>query len=260
MTAWTPALLRRIEEISQNASRPERGLMIDGWAVGLSPGRAKRSRSVNAFYPSTRPFEVNHAAACAAFRAAGLPPVYRLSDAHPDADAFDARLAAMDMQRFDDVLVQLCDLDATRQQRARLIRADVATRWVARDVAAHAIGGLRGDAPEQIAAHAARWAALPLDIRVLEAVDAAGEALATAATIREEDVVGCFEVFTRPEARGRGLAGHLLATLLDQHEHEGVRLAYLQVAVGNPAVALYRRLGFSTAYRYWYRALPEDAR
>ncbi|HPG62625.1 MAG TPA: hypothetical protein PK586_11480, partial [Casimicrobium sp.] len=51
--------LRRLEEISQNASRPDRGLMIDGWSVGLSPGLAKRSRCINAFYASARAFEVN---------------------------------------------------------------------------------------------------------------------------------------------------------------------------------------------------------
>jgi GNAT superfamily N-acetyltransferase len=260
MNPWPPALLRRIEEISQNASRPARGLMIDGWSIGLSPGRAKRSRAVNAFYPSTRPFEVNHAAACAAFRAAGLPPVFRLSDVHPDREALDARLAAMGMQRFDEALVQVCDLAATVGERARCILRDAVTRSPARELAAQAIGRLRGDTPEQIAAHAARWGMLPLEIRTLEAVDAQGNALATATTIREEDVVGCFEVFTRPEARGRGLAGHLLATLLDTHVQQGARLAYLQVAVGNPAEALYARLGFRTAYRYWYRALPEDAR
>ena len=55
--------LRRLEEISQNASRPDRGLMIDGWSVGLSPGLAKRSRCINPFYPSARPLEVNMAEA-----------------------------------------------------------------------------------------------------------------------------------------------------------------------------------------------------
>ena len=41
--------LRRLEEISQNASRPDRGLMIDGWSVGLSPGLAKRSAASTRF-------------------------------------------------------------------------------------------------------------------------------------------------------------------------------------------------------------------
>jgi hypothetical protein len=41
---YCDAELRRIEEISQNASRPERGVMVDGWSVGLSPSKAKRSR------------------------------------------------------------------------------------------------------------------------------------------------------------------------------------------------------------------------
>jgi ribosomal protein S18 acetylase RimI-like enzyme len=47
----------------------------------------------------------------------------------------------------------------------------------------------------------------------------------------------------------------VVAALLADARLRGARIAYLQVTAQNePALALYRRFGFDTAYDYWYRA------
>jgi ribosomal protein S18 acetylase RimI-like enzyme len=47
-------------------------------------------------------------------------------------------------------------------------------------------------------------------------------------------------------------------TLLDWAHRRGAAAAYLQVTAQNSgAIALYEGLGFTEAYRYWYRALPQ---
>ena len=130
--------LRRLEEISQNASRPDRGLMIDGWSVGLSPGLAKRSRCVNAFYPSTRPFEVNLAETQVAFANADLPCIFRITPFVCDA-TLDARLEALGYVKFDSALVMVLDLsqlqlDHRRCTSSRVRKQDdlaLAASWVA---------------------------------------------------------------------------------------------------------------------------------
>ncbi len=48
-----------------------------------------------------------------------------------------------------------------------------------------------------------------------------------------------------PGWRGRGIGSHLLAGLLDRAAETGSSVA-LDVIRGNPAIALYRRLGFRT--------------
>jgi ribosomal protein S18 acetylase RimI-like enzyme len=59
---------------------------------------------------------------------------------------------------------------------------------------------------------------------------------------------------TETSARGRGLAGRVMAGLAQAALARGYRLVFLQVEAGNaPALALYRRAGFTSqwTYEYW---------
>jgi GNAT superfamily N-acetyltransferase len=73
----------------------------------------------------------------------------------------------------------------------------------------------------------------------------------------EDGHIGLFDVFTRPDFRGRGLATDITLALLGWGEAQGATHAYLQVVPSNDAAhRLYQRLGFQEAYRYWYRVAP----
>jgi GNAT superfamily N-acetyltransferase len=87
--------------------------------------------------------------------------------------------------------------------------------------------------------------------------DAAGSAVACAQFAVEDQMVGLYDVFTAPPARGKGLSRRLCAFLLRQAALQGARLGYLQVdAENHPARAVYAHLGFTDAYRYHYRSPP----
>ena len=47
--------LRRVEEASLNALQTQRQYFYDGWLLRVSPGKARRARSVNAHFGSTLP-------------------------------------------------------------------------------------------------------------------------------------------------------------------------------------------------------------
>lgn len=69
--------------------------------------------------------------------------------------------------------------------------------------------------------------------------------------------VGLAGIETAPEARRRGLARLVLRTLLQWAAQHGAEHALLEVTSHNDgAMALYRELGFATAYEYHYRTLP----
>jgi N-acetylglutamate synthase len=256
---WTDHELRRIEEISQNASRPERGVMIDGWSVGLSPSKARRSRCVNAFYPSVRSFEENLSATRTLYRNAGLPCVFRLTRFVNDA-ALDEKLVAIGGERVGSTLVQLIRLTADIgwcQAQVNLSIDLLIKITSSPDLIGQCLMELRGDTPEQFAALQTRWKALPLPIRSYVAQDANGAALSHVLTIAEDRCVGVFDVVTHASQRGRGLASALIARALADAHADGATTAYLQVEATNPAVRVYEKLGFRTAYDYWYRQLPE---
>ena len=52
------------------------------------------------------------------------------------------------------------------------------------------------------------------------------------------------DLYVRPEYRGQGIGTELLRAMMDALEREGVRQVSLSVQKGNPAVRLYRRVGF----------------
>lgn len=249
--------LRRLEEISQNASRPNRGLMIDGWSVGLSPGLAKRSRCVNAFYPSTRPFEVNLAETQVAFAKADLPCIFRITPFVCDA-ALDARFEVLGYVKFDPALVMVLDLSQLQRDHLRSTTTNV-RKQDDLAVAASWVADMRGDDARETAGLAERWRLSVVEVSASFAFDEAGVRVARSVAIREDDHVGIFDVGTVTASLNRGYASALLAAQLGEARDSGARIAYLQVRADNPARRIYERFGFRGTYEYWYRALPDDA-
>ena len=249
---------RRLEEISQNASRPDRGLMIDGWSVGLSPGLAKRSRCINPFYPSTRGFNDNFLAAKAAYAAAKLPCLFRITPFVFDA-ALDEHLAALGYAKFDPALVQAVPLSEVSFEHVHAIPGSLAQQ-VDLAQAAQWVGEMRGDDASEIAGLAARWRLSAARVCADFAFDAAGRRVARSVSILDDGHVGIFDVGTAESHQRQGFASGLLATQLRRAQAAGAQIAYLQVRADNPARITYERFGFRTVYDYWYRALPDDAR
>ena len=250
--------LSRLEEISQNASRPDRGLMIDGWSVGLSPGLAKRSRCINPFYPSTRSFDENLAAAKNAYVAANLPCLFRITPFTFDR-TLDDRLDNLGYIKFDPALVQAVTLSDVRFDHLHDTSGSIFQQHDLA-LAANWIGEMRGDDAREIAGLAERWRLSVAYIRADFLCDSHGERVARSVSIAEEGHIGIFDVGTLEEHRNRGYAGALLAHQLKIAAAAGATVAYLQVKADNPARQTYERFGFRTVYDYWYRALPDDAR
>lgn len=241
----------RVEDAALNASAPPQQLWLDGWFLRLCPGKAKRARSVNAVATGRLPLEQKLARAEAVYREAGLPMVVRITPFTQPA-ALDTVLHARGWQRFDDTRVMVTTTLPTEQHPL-----PPGTTLAAADAAAYAeaVGELRGSSAAQREGHAKRVALSPVPYQGWLLQTASGELLACAQFAREGELVGLYDVFTAPAARGKGLAQALCGELLVRSAREGARIGYLQVEASNaPAQAVYRRLGFVDAYGYHYRA------
>lgn len=244
-------LAQRAEQAGLNASAPPQEKLIEGWLIRLSPGKAKRSRCINALAAGTLPLDELLARCQAAFAAAGLPLYVRVTP-YSQPDDLDALLAAKGWPASDaaDVMV-LAALPAHASLPA-------GQNLQALDAAEYAqlVGHLRGSSEAEISAHAERLAASPVAYRGFTLRDdGTDELLACGQFAREGAIVGLFDIFTPPAQRGRGHALKLCRQLLQIAAAEGAVEAYLQVGSDNfEAQRVYVRLGFQFAYRYHYRS------
>ena len=77
--AFSAALLSRIEDAGLNASAPPQQRWVDGWLVRFSPGKAKRSRCINAVAAGRMPVADRLAACEQLYASAGLPMIVRIT-------------------------------------------------------------------------------------------------------------------------------------------------------------------------------------
>ena len=237
--------LRRLEELGLNSSAPPGQLLYDGWLLRLLPGQAKRARSVNAVYPSTRPLAEKLAYCELVYRSRDLPLIIRITPFSEPA-ALDQELARLGYTRFDTTAVEATGIDP-----ARLL--DCPATGMALPDWVEAVGGLRNSPRPFRTAHLQRLQGSPLQHRAMVIRDQ-GAPVASGLVVVEDGWAGLFDIATDANARRNGYGRQIVHGLLRAAWELGARQAYLQVTSNNtPARTLYRQFGFEQRYQYWYR-------
>jgi N-acetylglutamate synthase len=248
--------LIRVEEAGLNALQTQRQLFYDGWLLRVSPGKARRARSVNAHFGSSLPIADKIKYCETLYAARGLPLLFRIT---PFVQPPDLESALLDhgYVAFDTTLVQLMPL-AKPPEFA--VAADVELIAPPAAEFVEAVGILRDSPAAQRAAHLERLSQTPLTTRaILARID--GVPVACGQVALENGLAGIYDMVTATNHQGRGLAATIVNELLLWAWENGAAHAYLQVDAGNaPALAVYRKFGFATAYTYHYCARPEECR
>jgi ribosomal protein S18 acetylase RimI-like enzyme len=249
-------MLSRIEDAGLNASAPTQQRLMDGWLLRFSPGKARRSRCVNAVAAGRLSIADKLALCESMYAEAGLPLIVRITP-FSEPPGLDQALADAGMRAISNtqvmVLPQLAHIERT------VLPSDLSVQRLGSEAFAHAIGQLRGSSLAQRQAHAQRLvhAPVPFDAHALKR---GGEVLVCAQVAIEGPLVGLYDVYTAPAQRARGLARALCLHLLVLARTQGSTVAYLQVDNENqPARVLYRRLGFADGYSYHYRTRDPSA-
>jgi len=240
----------RVEEAGLNALQTQRQLFYDGWLLRLSPGKAKRARSVNPHFNSSLPLSEKIAYCESVYEHHALPTLFRLTPMSHPGD-LDRVLAGRGYLAFSETLVQTLALDRPPDLPDH---ADgVAIEAPETDGFVDAVDELRRSTPQHRDAHRERLVNSPL-IKRYAVVREGGRIVCAAQVALDGSLVGVFDVITAADARGNGYATLACASLLSWAWQHGASSAYLQVTADNtPAIAVYRKFGFATAYTYHYR-------
>lgn len=231
---------------------PATSVRYDGtWVIRLTAGHpAKRLNSVNLLDPGdTHNLEERIENAARRFEAYGRPMTFRIAPLA--GQTLSRHLDKVGWSRFSESLVMSLDLEAVSFDGAidQIPMKDL-SRFIAAALALNADDpAIRPGLSEIITAIQAE-AGLFVHEREEEPVS-------TAICVHDGDLAGLFEIATGENERGKGYGYGIVRSALKWARLRGAKYAWLQVEADNePALKLYRKIGFSEAYRYHYRRPP----
>jgi ribosomal protein S18 acetylase RimI-like enzyme len=239
-------MIRHIEEISLSALPALQTMYLDGWVLRFAAGHTRRANSVNPLYSSTLDIDEKIAYCESLYQAQGLPAVFKLTAAVNPPD-LDSILAERGYQKAPPTSVQTLRLNGTHTDQAATINARRSSDWLDAYARMNEVPAQRRDVLGRM-----------LDSLITPAgyaaVEQDGQIAAVGLGVITQDYLGLFDIVTAAHVRRRGLGRRIVSSLLHWGQVNGARHAYLQVVADNaPAVSLYRSLGFTEAYQYWYR-------
>jgi GNAT superfamily N-acetyltransferase len=237
-----------LEELAMNAWPSIQTSFYDGWVIRMANGYTKRANSINPVYPSKIKTSEKIAHCEEVYRAHKLPVIYKLVDC-AEHRLLDRQLGRLGYEKMDITSVQVCGRLKTGDEKIRGVKIDD-------DFTGSWIQGLLNCS--KIRQNQIGTILLMLNNILAKKIVAykkhKGSIIGCGYGVIEKKFVGIFDVIVREDMRGRGYGEELVRALLAAAKSAGAFKAYLQVVDTNTAAKnLYKKLGFTEKYRYWYR-------
>ncbi len=255
-------MIRLIEELSMNAFPCEKTIFNDGWVTRLSPGSAsKRVNSVNPLYETGRSLtelsieEVNtKIRTCeTVFKQLNKKTVFKLTpnSLPKELDKIlenkgyteNARTCIMTMPLngivfHDDIKLQDINI---------VIRKDFSSEWLNQFCKLSNKSDTHKDS-----LHRTLQKIIPQQLYITLLYK--DEVIGCGMSVIESGYVGIYNIVIDNKHRNNGYGRFIMDTLLAESIKQGATHTYLQVEAENKyAVQLYRRIGYTVLYEYWYR-------
>ncbi|WP_394760601.1 GNAT family N-acetyltransferase [Phenylobacterium sp.] len=237
-----PAAVEALERDTVAAVAPPEILQIGDWLVPLEDGTIGRAKSAVPLSHDIGPEAIGEVAA--AYRDRGLKPAFRIADV-PSLAAVRDDLTARGFTPEQPTIFKtgnIVDLAELSTASAHML-SEPDDAWSAVFLGD---GFDAADGAHRIAALTRSPGA------VYGAAGEGGETQGVGVMSFGATWAGIHGMRTAPAHRGKGVAAAVLAALGREALSRGVDRVFLQVEEANPARRLYRRAGFSAAWRYHY--------
>jgi ribosomal protein S18 acetylase RimI-like enzyme len=231
-----------------NAWPAKRTLHYDGWVLRSADGYTKRANSVYPLYASEMEVDAKIEFCESFYRDLNLPPIFKLTRASTPPD-LDARLENRGYHADSQTSVQVLDLTYEKYEvtgNIELTFEDSET-WHAAFARMNNVNESRRATHENILR-----AILP--DKCYASMSLNGHFIGCGLGVLQAGYLGIFDIVIDPDHRKQEYGTRLMGALLAWGQKHRAETAYLQVMCNNdPALRLYKKLGFKEAYQYWYR-------
>lgn len=240
------------EELQSNAFPALQNVMYDGWSVRFGGGFTYRVNCANAMYPESLPAREKAEYVEKLYRESGLSmSIFKLHEGMDKQQLEDCGrvLDEMGYQTERDGNIFVCDL----KDYPRSVRTEVTVESVMTDEWLDGFLTMNGTADEQRPAASAMLKNIHYPIAAASIVEN-GKMVACGLGVIERGHVGLYDIYVDASCRRRGLGGDICTAIMNYGKKQGCDTAYLQVLSDNHgARALYRQLGYTETYEYWFR-------
>ncbi len=246
------AQIKKIEDLSLNAWPSHQIQFYDGWVLRFSYFYTHRTNCVEQIGNAVLPPESKIPECEAVYRRWNTPAIFKITPyGDPDLDHLLEQRGYRIEHHTTVMTADLSCLPETDDTDTGLtLESRVSDSWLC------GLFRLKKTVnPDHLRVVPQMYNAIPKDeIAVSMRSGDTGEIMATGLGILDRDFVGVYAIFVDPALRRRGIGERIVRTILERAKKSGAKYAYLQVVTDNSrAKTLYRKIGFTECYRYWFR-------
>lgn len=241
-------MIRQIEELSLNAWAASQTVALDGWILRFTNGYTRRANCVIPLYPGNQPLAEKIITCEKLYASKTLPVIFKMTSTSQPAD-LDSELCNRGFIFDAETSVQVLSLNSTNFQ----LNPDVDLRdrpdeaWFENLYRMTAIHEKNRPTLRNIFSNI-------IPTQCYATIRSDDQIVACGLGVIQSGFIGLFDIVTDPQYRNQGYARKLIHSLLAWGQSHQTGNAYLQVMLNNrPALGLYKSLGFTELYRYWYR-------
>lgn len=246
-------MISEIEELAMNAWPSLQTKLYDGWVLRFADGYTRRANSVSPIYGSTISLDEKIGFCEQEYGLRNLPTLFKIT-AESNPAGIDARLEERGYIKDSEATLRILDLGQyiRHESQGITIESQFSDKWL--DGFFHCSNIM--DKKVQLTAKKILDNILGTVICVSK--QTGGKIVGCGYGAIERDYIGIFDIVVDKDFRGNGYGKDIMNGILGTASERKIKTAYLQVAAGNtPAEKLYDKIGFTEAYRYWYRRLDK---
>lgn len=237
--------VKRIEEMSMNAHPSLNTVYYDGWYLRFAGGYTNRANSVNMLNPSTLS-DTDKIRYCEKlYTCQNLPTVFKIT---PLSLNLDITLAESGYSIVTKTNIMVMDIPQTITDRlSSVVTSSIDENWQSNYF--HLTG-----LSDSLIPWAKRIHSNIINQTLCATLSFNNKIVACGLCVIENDYAGLYDIVVSTQHRRKGYGQDICSSLLRKATKYGAKKAYLQVVDDNTnAIDLYKKLGFTDKYQYWYR-------